>query len=104
MLISKIHVDQVALARSFAATFTAQQDVVARLPGRPIRRGPPAGGGRLMRFLRRLRIRSLIDRGHLAIQGNTEVRSRARHLPGHTGRYLDQHGGNATRGAVPKAT
>jgi hypothetical protein len=103
MLINEIHVDQVALARSFASTFRAQQNVLARLPGRPIRRGPPAGGGRLVRFLRRLRIRSLIDRGNLAIHVNTKVRSRARHLPWHAGRYLDQYGGNATRGAAPKA-
>jgi hypothetical protein len=103
MLINKIYVDQVALARSFAATFTAQQDVPARLPGRPIRRVPPAGGGRLVRFLRRLRIRSIIDRGNLTIHFKTKYRSRARHLPWHAGRYLDQHGGNATRGAVPKA-
>jgi hypothetical protein len=103
MLISKIYVDQVALARSFAATFTAQQDVLARLPARPIRRVPPAGGGRLVRFLRRLRIRSLIDRGDLTIHFKTKYRTRARHPPRHAGRYLDQYGGNAPRGAVSKA-
>ena len=81
MLINKIHVGQVALARSFASTFTAEQTVLARLPGRPIRRGPPAGGGQLVRFLRRFRIRSLIDHGNLAIHVNTKVRSRARHRP-----------------------
>jgi hypothetical protein len=89
MLISKIHVNQVALARSFAATFTAQQNVLARLPGRPTRQGPPAGGGQLVRFLRRLRIRSLIDRGYLTIHFKTKYRSRARHLPWHAGRYLE---------------
>jgi hypothetical protein len=86
MLISKIHVDQVALARSLAATFTAQQNVRARVPGRPIRRGPPGGGGRLVRFLRRLRIRSIIDRGNITIHFKTKYRSRARHLPWHAGR------------------
>ena len=43
MLINKIYVDQVALARSFAATFTAQQNVLARLPGQPVRRPVAAG-------------------------------------------------------------
>ena len=89
MLINRIYVDQVALARSFAATFTAQQNVPARLPGRPIRRGPPTGGGRLVRFLRRLRLQSIIDRGNLTIHFKTKYRSRARHLPRHAGRpYL----------------
>ena len=97
MLINKIHLGQVVLARSFASTFTAQQNVPARLPRRPIRQRPPAGGGQLVRFLERLRIRSLLDRGNLAIHVNTKVRCPARHLPWHAGRYLDQHGMNATR-------
>ena len=103
MFISKTHVDQVALARSLASGFTVRQNFLARLPGRPIRRGPPAGGGRFVRFLRRFRIRSLIDRDNLTIHFKTKYRSRARHLRWHAGRYLDQHGGNATREAVPKA-
>jgi hypothetical protein len=80
MLINKIHLGQVALAQSFASTFTAQQNLPARLPRRPIRRGPPAGGGQLVRFLARLRFRSLIDRGNLVIHVNTKVRYHARHL------------------------
>jgi hypothetical protein len=97
MLINKIYVDQIALARSLAATFTARQNVLARLPERPIRRVLPAAGGRLVRFLRRLRIPSLIDRGNLTIHFKTKYRTRARYLPRHAGRYLDQHGGNAIR-------
>ena len=83
MLINRIHVNRVALARSFAASVTAQQNILARLPGRPLRRGPPGGGGRFARFLRRLRIRALTDRGHLAIYASITVRPHERHLPWH---------------------
>jgi hypothetical protein len=81
MHINRIHLDRVALARSFAASVTAQQNILARLPGRPLRRGPPRGGGRFARFLRRLRIRVLTDRGHLAIYASITVRSHERRVP-----------------------
>jgi hypothetical protein len=49
-------------------------------------------------------MRLFTDRGNLAIHVNTKVRSRARHLPWHAGRYLEHHGGNATRGPVSNAS
>jgi hypothetical protein len=78
MLINRIHIDQVALARSLASRFPARENVLARLPGRPIHRGPPSNGGRLVHLLRGLRIGLLIDRGKFTIHVKTKYRDRAR--------------------------
>jgi hypothetical protein len=74
LIVNRIHLGQVVLARSLAASFTTRQSVPARLPRRPIGRGPSAGGGRLLRLVQRFRIRSLVDHRDSQIHAKTKYR------------------------------
>lgn len=75
MYINRIYVDQVALARSLAASVTTRRDVLARLPQRPIPRKRP---NRLLRLIGRLRGRPSSNRGSSTTQLKTKYRDRAR--------------------------
>jgi hypothetical protein len=64
MYINRIHVDQVALARSLAASVTVRRAFCAQqLPhGRRYRKPPNGGGNRLLLLMRRLLRRPTITR------------------------------------------
>jgi len=77
MYVNKIYVDQVALARSLAAS-VAVQDVPAPLPRRRRHRKAPPGGSRLLRLIRWLRQRPAITRIDVETPARTNRREYVR--------------------------